>query len=149
MATLAQIGELLPRRQGLIELVVTITGPAITKPGNYLTALGTPLRWALEQACCTEEAAAVVLGGPMMGPAIGSFDVALTKGVTGLMALTRRGVQGAALAALAALALAGVPSGVTVGGAALAQADKKSLLLSLRAGLAGFVNTSASKQLWH
>ena len=72
VATLAQIGDLLPRRQGLIERVVTIAGPGVTKPGNYLIALGTPLRWALEQAGCTSDAASVVLGGPMMGPAISS-----------------------------------------------------------------------------
>jgi hypothetical protein len=70
---------------GLIERVVTVTGPAITKPGNYLIPLGTPLRWALEQAGCTDQAASVVLGGPMMGASIGSFDIPLTKGVTGVL----------------------------------------------------------------
>ena len=38
VATLAQIGELLPWRHGLIERVVTITGPGVRKPGNYLVA---------------------------------------------------------------------------------------------------------------
>ena len=88
VATLAQIGDLLPRRQGLIERVVTITGPAVGKPGNYLVALGTPLRWALEQVACAPDTASVVLGGPMMGPAIGSLDVPITKGVTGILVLT-------------------------------------------------------------
>ncbi len=93
VATLAQVGELLPRRQGLIERVVTITGSGISKPGNYLAALGTPLRWALEQAGCSADLASVILGGPMMGPAIGSLDVPLTKGVTGILALTSREVE--------------------------------------------------------
>ncbi len=93
VATLAQIGDLLPRRQGLIERVVTITGPGVTKPGNYLIALGTPLRWALEHAGCTNEAASVILGGPMMGPAISSFDVPFTKGVTGVLVLTKREIN--------------------------------------------------------
>jgi electron transport complex protein RnfC len=94
VATLAQIGELLPRRQGLIERVVTFAGPGVTKPGNYLVALGTPLRWALEQAGCVAETAEVILGGPMMGAAIGSLDVPITKGVTGVLVLTRREVNG-------------------------------------------------------
>jgi electron transport complex protein RnfC len=94
VATLAQIGELLPRRQGLIERVVTITGPAVTKPGNYLVALGTPVRWALEQAGCTDQTASVILGGPMMGASIGSFDVPITKAVTGILVLTRQQVNG-------------------------------------------------------
>ena len=94
VATLAQIGELLPRRQGLIERVVTITGPGVSKPGNYLMALGTPLRWALEQAECTSDASTIILGGPMMGPAISSFDVPFTKGVTGVLVLTNNEVNG-------------------------------------------------------
>lgn len=94
VATLSQIGELLPRRQGLIERVVTITGPGVARPGNYLVALGTPLRWALEQAGCTSDANSVILGGPMMGSSIGSFEVPLTKGVTGVLVLTKAEVNG-------------------------------------------------------
>ncbi len=90
VATLAQIGELLPRRQGLIERVITVSGPAVVKPGNYLVALGTPIRWVLEQAGCTDQAASVILGGPMMGASIASFDVPVTKGVTGILVLTNR-----------------------------------------------------------
>jgi len=93
VATLAQIGDLLPRRQGLIERVVTIAGPGVRKPGNYLMALGTPLRWALQQADCTKDVASVILGGPMMGAAAGSLDVPVTKGVTGILVLTKREVK--------------------------------------------------------
>lgn len=90
VATLAQIGDLLPRRQGLIERVVTIAGPGVRKPGNYLVPIGTPLRWALEQAACTADVSSVVLGGPMMGAAAGSLDVPVTKGVTGILVLTHQ-----------------------------------------------------------
>jgi electron transport complex protein RnfC len=94
VATLAQIGELLPHRQGLIERVVTITGPGVRKPGNYLVALGTPLRWALQQADCSDQLSSVILGGPMMGAAAGSLDIPITKGVTGILALTHKQVNG-------------------------------------------------------
>lgn len=89
VATLAQIGTLLPQRQGLIERVVTVTGPAISRPGNYIIPIGTPLRWVLEQAGCTSNAASIILGGPMMGAAVGSLDLPLTKGVTGVLVLTK------------------------------------------------------------
>jgi H+/Na+-translocating ferredoxin:NAD+ oxidoreductase subunit C len=88
VATLAQIGDLLPQHQGLIERVVTITGPGVKRPGNYLMALGTPLRFALEQAGFEGDASEVILGGPMMGLTIASLDVPVTKGVTGILALT-------------------------------------------------------------
>jgi electron transport complex protein RnfC len=94
VATLAQIGELLPVRRGLIERVVTITGPGVRKPGNYLVALGTPLRWALEQADCSDQVSEVILGGPMMGAAVGSLDIPITKGVTGILVLTHKEVNG-------------------------------------------------------
>jgi electron transport complex protein RnfC len=93
VATLAQIGELLPQRRGLIERVVTIAGPGVRKPGNYLVPLGTPLRWALEQAESTSDVASVILGGPMMGTAASSLDVPITKGVTGILVLTSREVN--------------------------------------------------------
>ncbi len=89
VATLAQIGDLLPHRQGLIERVVTVTGPAVSRPGNYVIPLGTPLRWVLEQAGCTDRAGSIILGGPMMGPAVGSFDIPLTKGVTGVLVMEK------------------------------------------------------------
>jgi electron transport complex protein RnfC len=94
VATLAQIGDLLPRSRGLIERVVTITGPGVSRPGNYLAPLGTPIRFALEHAGCTPDAASVILGGPMMGPAIGSLDVPITKGVTGILVMTKPEVNG-------------------------------------------------------
>jgi electron transport complex protein RnfC len=95
VATLAQIGDLLPKRRGLIERVVTVTGPGVTKPGNYLMALGTPLRFVLDQCGFKgEEATEVILGGPMMGTDIGLLDIPVTKGVTGILALTKEGLPG-------------------------------------------------------
>ncbi len=93
VATLAQIGDLLPRQQGLIERVVTITGPGVQRPGNYLMALGTPLRFALEQAGFSGYARQVVLGGPMMGATVSSLDIPVTKGVTGILVMTHNGAE--------------------------------------------------------
>lgn len=88
VATVAQIGELLPRQQGLIERVVTVTGPGVKRPGNYLMALGTPLRFVLEQVGLREKIAEIIFGGPMMGPPVSSLDVPVTKGITGIVVLT-------------------------------------------------------------
>ncbi len=91
VATLAQIGDLLPRQQGLIERVVTITGPGVKEPGNYLMALGTPLRFALKQAGALDDVSEVILGGPMMGAAVGDLNVPTTKGISGILVLSRNG----------------------------------------------------------
>ncbi|MFQ5633507.1 MAG: RnfABCDGE type electron transport complex subunit C, partial [bacterium] len=71
VATAAEIGRLLPHGRGIQERVITITGPGIKDKGNYLIPIGTPLRFALEQAGMAENVSRVFLGGPMMGQAIG------------------------------------------------------------------------------
>jgi electron transport complex protein RnfC len=86
VATCAEIGHLLPRGQGIQERVITIAGPAVTRPGNYRIPIGTPLRFALEHAGLTEEAGRVFLGGPMMGQTLPSLDVPITKGTSGFVA---------------------------------------------------------------
>jgi len=88
VATLAQLGALLPHGRGLIERVVTIAGPGIDQPGNYLVALGTPLRFVLEQIGFEGDARQLILGGPMMGVSVASLDVPVTKGVSGVLVLT-------------------------------------------------------------
>jgi len=88
VATLAQLGSLLPDGRGLIERVVTIAGPGIEHPGNYLAALGTPLRFVLQQLGLEGDAKQLILGGPMMGVSVSSLDVPVTKGVSGILVLT-------------------------------------------------------------
>lgn len=88
VATLAQMAHLVPRGQGLIERVITVTGSGVARPGNYLTPQGTPVGFLLEHAGMTERARMVVLGGPMMGPSAPSLEVPLTKGVSGVLVLT-------------------------------------------------------------
>jgi Na+-translocating ferredoxin:NAD+ oxidoreductase subunit C len=88
VATLAQIGDLLPRHQGLIERVVTLSGPGVKRPGNYLMALGTPLRFVLECVGMEDNVSEIILGGPMMGGTVASLDLPITKGITGIVVLT-------------------------------------------------------------
>ncbi|MCG6897076.1 MAG: electron transport complex subunit RsxC [Thiocapsa sp.] len=89
VGTLAQMGDLLPQGRGLIERVVTVSGPAVDHPGNFLVPIGTPLRFLLEQVGLGDRAGEVILGGPMMGMAVASLDVPVTKAVSGVVALER------------------------------------------------------------
>lgn len=85
VGTMAQLGELIPRSRGLIERVVTVSGPGVGKPGNYLVPIGTPLRFLMEQVGSSSEANEVIVGGPMMGMTVASLDVPVTKGVSGVV----------------------------------------------------------------
>jgi electron transport complex protein RnfC len=86
VATAAEIGRLLPHGQGIQERVITITGPAIAKKGNYRIPLGTPLRFALEAVGVAADVSQVFLGGPMMGQSLPSLDIPITKGTSGFVA---------------------------------------------------------------
>jgi len=88
VATCAEIGRLLPHGRGIQERVVTITGPGVSKRGNYRIPIGTPLRFALEYAGVSEKLSKVFLGGPMMGQALPSLDIPITKGTSGFVAFT-------------------------------------------------------------
>lgn len=90
VATTAEIGRLLPHGRGIQERVVTLGGPAVRRKGNYRVPIGTPLRFLLEEVGVTGDVERVFLGGPMMGAAAPSLDIALTKGVSGVIAFTGR-----------------------------------------------------------
>ena len=68
---------------------MTITGPGVRQRGNYRIPIGTPLRFALEHVGVSEELSMVFLGGPMMGQALASLDIPITKGTSGFVAFTR------------------------------------------------------------
>jgi electron transport complex protein RnfC len=90
VATTAEIGRLLPHGRGIQERVITIGGPAIRKKGNYRIPIGTPLRFALEYVGMDDHLSRVFLGGPMMGQALPSLDIPITKGTSGFIAFTTR-----------------------------------------------------------
>ncbi|MBF0471370.1 MAG: electron transport complex subunit RsxC [Gammaproteobacteria bacterium] len=94
VATLALLGELLPKRRGLIERIITIAGPGITKPGNYLVPLGTPIRFLLERVGYFGEANRLILGGPMMGSTVASLDVPITKPTSAILAFDQGSTRG-------------------------------------------------------
>ncbi len=90
VGTAAHVGNLLPRGQGLQDRVVTVSGPAIKKKGNYRIPVGTTLRFILEYVGTESDVSSVIMGGPMMGAAAASLDIPITKGSTGVIALTKR-----------------------------------------------------------
>jgi len=97
VGTLAQLGYLLLRGEGLIERVMTIVGPGVKNPGNYRVPIGTPLRFILQQVGYAGTRAKVILGGPMMGMTVSDLDTPVSKGVSGILVLEEPAIdEGAA-----------------------------------------------------
>ncbi len=91
--TLAYMGRLLPLGEGMTERIVTVAGPAVERPGNYIIPLGTPLRFVLDYVGARSSASEIILGGPMMGTTIPSVDVPITKGVCGVLAFGKKDAE--------------------------------------------------------
>lgn len=93
IATTAEIGRLLPHGRGIQERVITITGPAVKKKGNYMIPIGTPLRFVLDYVGIEGEIAEVYMGGPMMGVAVSNLDISITKGTSGILVFGKKDVR--------------------------------------------------------
>jgi electron transport complex protein RnfC len=90
VATCAAIAEAVVCQAPLTHRVVTVTGCAIAKPDNYYVPVGMSVGDLIEQAGgLTENAAKVILGGPMMGLAIADLSTPITKTSGALTFLTK------------------------------------------------------------
>jgi electron transport complex protein RnfC len=88
-ATCAALAEAVVFGQPLTHRVVTVSGCAIARPGNYYVPIGMSVRDLIEHCGgLTESAARVVLGGPMMGFSIADLSTPLTKTSGALTLLT-------------------------------------------------------------
>ncbi len=73
----------------LIERVVSVTGEGIKEPKNLMVKIGTLVSKLIEDCGgFKDEAPKVVSGGPMMGFALGTLDVPVTKGTSGILVMS-------------------------------------------------------------
>lgn len=73
----------------LIEKVITVSGRGIAKPANLLVKIGTKVNDIVEFCGgTTPELARVVLGGPMMGFAVSTLDIPITKTTSSVLFLS-------------------------------------------------------------
>ncbi|MCP4259499.1 MAG: electron transport complex subunit RsxC [Planctomycetes bacterium] len=90
VATTAAIAEAVVSNLPLTHRVVTVTGEAIAKPGNYYVPIGISVEDLIEFCGgVTQESAKVILGGPMMGIAIADLKTPLTKASNAVTVLTK------------------------------------------------------------
>lgn len=72
----------------LTHRIVTVTGPDIINPGNYVVPNGTSYQHLIEEAGgLNEDAGKLISGGPMMGKAMASADTPVVKSAGGLLVL--------------------------------------------------------------
>lgn len=88
VATASAVRDAVKLGRPLINRVVTVTGKGAVKPANLECLLGTPVR-ALVDYCggLRPGVRKLVMGGPMMGVTMGTMDVPIVKGTSGILAL--------------------------------------------------------------
>ncbi len=91
VGTVFAVYEAVQKNKPLIERIVTLTGLTVKNPGNYLVRIGTPVSALIEAAGgLPADTGKVVAGGPMMGKALSSIDVSITKGTSGILIIPKK-----------------------------------------------------------
>ena len=86
VGTAYAVYEAVQKNKPLFERVVTITGKSVQKPGNYLVRIGTSIKDLIDvSGGLPTDTGKVINGGPMMGKALNSLDIPVTKGTSGIV----------------------------------------------------------------
>ncbi len=94
VGTMAAVDDWFRLGKPLIERVVTVSGPGVSRPANLMVPLGTPVRALLEDCGgVPEDAALVIMGGPMMGQPLAGIDVPVVKGTSGVLVFRGRDLE--------------------------------------------------------
>ncbi len=91
VGTCFAIYQAVMKNKPLIDRVITVTGKSLAKPSNLLARLGTPFSQLIDECGgLPEDTGKVIGGGPMMGKALLSLDVPMTKGSSGLLIMNEK-----------------------------------------------------------
>lgn len=91
MGTAVAIKDAVLKGEPLISRITTVTGEAVDQPRNYHVLLGTPVSFLLAQSHYqSEKNNRLIMGGPMMGFALGSDAVPVVKTTNCLLAPTEQ-----------------------------------------------------------
>jgi Na+-translocating ferredoxin:NAD+ oxidoreductase subunit C len=86
VGTAYAVYEAVQKEKPLIERVITVTGKSVSNPSNFLVRIGTPVSYLISAAGGLPAGTGkVVNGGPMMGKALNTLDVPVTKGTSGIL----------------------------------------------------------------
>jgi len=86
VGTAFAVYEAVQKNKPLFERVVTVTGKSVKQPSNFKVRIGTPASELVEAAGgLPDDTGKIISGGPMMGKAVTSLEVPVTKGTSGLL----------------------------------------------------------------
>lgn len=90
VGTVFAVYEAVQKNKPLFERVVTVTGKSVSNPKNLSVRIGTPISMLIEATGgLPDDTGKIISGGPMMGKALNSTDVTVTKGTSGILILPK------------------------------------------------------------
>ena len=97
VGTLFAIYQAVAKGVPMFQRVITVSGEGLSRPGNYLVKIGTPIRDIMRHCLAKDvegllEEYDVKMGGAIMGIPQANLDSAVIKGTTGLTVLRRHPV---------------------------------------------------------
>ena len=91
VGTAFAIYQAVMKNKPLIDRVITVTGKSVKNPSNLLARLGTPFSQLIDECGgLPEDTGKIIGGGPMMGKALISLEVPMTKGSSGLLIMNEK-----------------------------------------------------------
>ena len=91
VGTAFAIYQAVMKNKPLIDRIITVTGKSVQNPSNLLARLGTPFSQLIDECGgLPADTGKIIGGGPMMGKALVSLDVPMTKGSSGLLIMTEK-----------------------------------------------------------
>ncbi len=96
VGTAGAVAQSITSGRPMVERIVSVTGPGIVRPRNFIALLGTPISHLV--AHCdgyTDDAARLIVGGPMMGYALSADDNPIIKAANCILVLTEQNIHNA------------------------------------------------------
>jgi electron transport complex protein RnfC len=91
VGTAFAIYQAVMKNKPLIDRIITVTGKSLQQPSNLLARLGTPFQQLIDECGgLPEDTGKIIGGGPMMGKALLSLDIPMTKGSSGLLIMNEK-----------------------------------------------------------
>lgn len=91
VGTAYAVYEAVQKNKPLFERVVTVTGKSVKVPSNFLVRIGTPMSMLIEAAGgLPEDTGKIIGGGPMMGKALVTMEIPVTKGSSGVLIMNNK-----------------------------------------------------------
>ena len=91
VGTAFAIYEAVMKNKPLVDRIITVTGKSVKNPSNLLARLGTPFQLLIDECGgLPEDTGKIIGGGPMMGKALLSLEVPMTKGSSGLLLMNEK-----------------------------------------------------------